>query len=104
MYELEKKIGKVFTSKFVGTGPSSYENNLPGHGPTNVEKHCSRTYKRTGQNKKWMMSHFVDVFLKWQPTGNTTHNLNVTMWSTRMILVSLCCQIKWYTSASGLCR
>jgi len=24
MYEL-KKIGKVFTSKFVGTGPSSYE-------------------------------------------------------------------------------
>jgi hypothetical protein len=25
MYEL-KKIGKVFTSKFVGTGPSSYEN------------------------------------------------------------------------------
>ena len=25
MYELEKKIGKVFTSKFVGTGHSSYE-------------------------------------------------------------------------------
>ena len=24
MYEL-KKIGRVFTSKFVGTGPSSYE-------------------------------------------------------------------------------
>ena len=24
MYELKKKIGKVFTSKFVGTGPSSY--------------------------------------------------------------------------------
>jgi len=25
MYELTKKIGKVLTSKFVGTGPSSYE-------------------------------------------------------------------------------
>jgi len=23
-YELKKKSGKVFTSKFVGTGPSSY--------------------------------------------------------------------------------
>ena len=39
MYEL-KKIGKVFTSKFVGTGPSSYEKkNLPGRGLTKVEKH-----------------------------------------------------------------
>jgi len=38
MYEL-KKIGKVFTSKFVGTGPSSYEkNNLPGRGLTKVDK------------------------------------------------------------------
>jgi len=38
MYEL-KKIGKVFTSKFVGTGPSSYEKkNLPGRGLTKVEK------------------------------------------------------------------
>ena len=26
MYELKKKIGKVFTSKSVGTGPSYYEN------------------------------------------------------------------------------
>ena len=25
MYELKKKFGKVFTSKFVGTGPFSYE-------------------------------------------------------------------------------
>jgi hypothetical protein len=25
MYELKKEIGKVFTSKFVGTGPSSYK-------------------------------------------------------------------------------
>ena len=39
MYEL-KKIGKVFTSKFVGTGPSYYKKNLPGRGLTKVEKHC----------------------------------------------------------------
>jgi len=39
MYEL-KKIGKVFTSKFVGTGLSSYKKkNLPGRGLTEIEKH-----------------------------------------------------------------
>jgi hypothetical protein len=37
-----KKIGKVFTSKFVGTGPSFYKKNLPGRSLTMVEKHCSR--------------------------------------------------------------
>jgi len=37
------KNGKVFTSKFVGTGPSSYEKkNLPGRGLTKVEKHRSK--------------------------------------------------------------
>ena len=28
MYEVKKKIGKLFTSKFVGTGPSSYKNRI----------------------------------------------------------------------------
>jgi hypothetical protein len=28
MYKIKKKIGKVFTSKFVGTGPSSYEKRI----------------------------------------------------------------------------
>jgi hypothetical protein len=28
MYELKKKFGKVFTSKFVGTGPLSYKNRI----------------------------------------------------------------------------
>ena len=38
-----KKNGKVFTSKFVGTGPSSYEKkNLPGRVLTKFEKHWSR--------------------------------------------------------------
>jgi len=33
-------MGKVFTSKSVGTGPSSCgKNNLPGRGLTKVEKH-----------------------------------------------------------------
>ena len=44
---LKKLIGKVFTSKFVGTGPSSSERkNLPGRGLTKVQKHCSREYFR----------------------------------------------------------
>ena len=40
MHEL-KKIGKVFTSKFVGTGPS-HKKNVPGRGLTKVEKHWFR--------------------------------------------------------------
>jgi hypothetical protein len=43
-----KKIGKVFTSKFVGTGPSSYKKkNLPGRGLTKVEKHCCKLMEWT---------------------------------------------------------
>ena len=42
MYKL-KKIGKVFTGKFVGTGPSSFKKrDLPGRGLTNVKKHWYR--------------------------------------------------------------
>jgi len=40
MYELKKNIEMVFTSKFIGTGPSSYvKRNLPGRGPTKYEKY-----------------------------------------------------------------
>jgi len=43
MYEL-KKNGKVFTSKAVGTGPSSFEiKNLPGRGLTKVENRCTKS-------------------------------------------------------------
>jgi len=42
MYEL-KKIGKLFTIKFVWTGPLFIKKNLPGRGITKVEKH---RYKR----------------------------------------------------------
>jgi len=39
---LKKNVGKVFTSKYFETGPSSYEKkNLPGRGLTKVEKHSS---------------------------------------------------------------
>jgi len=45
-----KKNGDIFTSKFVGTGPSSYKKkNLPGCCLTKVEKHCSRV-SRFGVN------------------------------------------------------
>ena len=38
-----KKIGKLFTSKFVGTGPSSYKKkNLPGRGLTKVDNRSFR--------------------------------------------------------------
>jgi len=41
-----KKIGTVFTSKFVGTGPYSYKKkNLPGCGLTKVEKYCCNVKK-----------------------------------------------------------
>ena len=51
MYEL-KKNGKVFTSEFVGTGPSSYKKrNLPGRGLTEVEKHCTVLDPITGNFK-----------------------------------------------------
>ena len=43
MCGLRTKNGKVFTSKSVGTGPSSCEKkNLPGRGLTEVEKQCCR--------------------------------------------------------------
>ena len=39
-----KKIGKVFTNKFAGTGPLfKKKKNLPGRGLTKVEKRCCST-------------------------------------------------------------
>jgi hypothetical protein len=45
MYELKKK-GKVFTSKFVGTGrgPRLIKKKLPGRGLTKVKKHWSMVW------------------------------------------------------------
>ena len=41
MYELKKKIGNVFTSKSVGTGPSSYEKRI-------YRAAVSQRYRNTG--------------------------------------------------------
>jgi len=49
MYELKKEIGKVLTSKSVGTGPSSYEKRL-----TKVEKHWTNTGYR-GENILYLL-------------------------------------------------
>jgi hypothetical protein len=54
MHEL-KKNGKVFTSKFVGTGPSSYKNkSLPGRDLTKVGKHCSKLTTRKIKGKHFL--------------------------------------------------
>jgi len=43
-----KKNGKIFTSKSVGTGPSSCgKRNLPGRGLAKFEKHCLSVYLLT---------------------------------------------------------
>ena len=61
MYEL-KKIGKVFTSKCVGTGPSSYDkNNLPGRGLTEVEKHCLTRLSYRARARVCMCACFLCV-------------------------------------------
>jgi len=65
MYELEK-FGKVFASKFVGTGPSSYKKkNLPGRGLTMVEKHCFSWPKHgaflTFKNKCILMYFNIEI-------------------------------------------
>jgi hypothetical protein len=45
MYELKKKIKKVFMSKFVWTGPIVlWKKDLPGRGLTKVEKHCFKLW------------------------------------------------------------
>jgi hypothetical protein len=62
MYEL-KKVGEVFTSKFVGTGPSSYEKkNLPGRALTKVEKHCFIVRYRTQQGSALISVELIPLW------------------------------------------
>jgi len=60
MYELTKKIGKVFTSEFVGSGPSSYEKEFTGPRLTKVEKHLSTHTGRQLDNGK-LVSSRLDI-------------------------------------------
>jgi hypothetical protein len=49
-----KKFGKLFTNKFVGTGPSPYKKKyLPGRGLTKVEKHWSILVLDRSRIGKW---------------------------------------------------
>jgi len=58
-----KKIGKVFTSKFAGTGPSSYKKkNLPDRGLTKVEKHWLRTFLISSAIRRFI-TLFIRAFL-----------------------------------------
>jgi len=61
------KIGKVFTSKFVGTGPLSYEKRI--YRPavyTKVEKHWFRDKKFVTKNAIYIsMSYLDEVLLKY---------------------------------------
>ena len=50
MYEL-KKNGKVFTSKFVGTGPSSYEKRI-------YRAAVSQRLGNSGVGRKYYVSYF----------------------------------------------
>jgi len=59
-----KKTGKLFTSKFVGTGPSSYKKkNLPGRGLTKVEKHWCKPFQACSAITAVGLSMFLYVDL-----------------------------------------
>jgi len=64
MYEL-KKIGKVFTSKVVGTGPSSYKNGIyraavsQGLRNTGLDDLCQASFLRVSE----MFIHFSTEYL-----------------------------------------
>ena len=57
MYKLKKKIGKVLTSKPVGTGPSSYE---------------KRIY-RAAVSQRFRNTALIHVFLAYTPVSSKSH-------------------------------
>ena len=63
MYEL-KKIGKVFTSKFVGTGPSSYKKRIYRAA---VSQRLRNTplggYRAKKKNRKPVMNNIITVVI-----------------------------------------
>ena len=74
-----KKIGKLFTSKFVGTGPSSYEKkNLPDRGLTKFQKHWSRAH--LNEDKDEPISLVIPVAFDLQKYGKSLlcHKCRVT--------------------------
>jgi len=66
MYEL-KKSGKVFTSKYVGTGPSSYEKRIYRAAVSQRLRNCSKTYLlalRDARSNRASLYFFSDFILK----------------------------------------
>jgi len=67
-----KKIERVFTSRFVGTGPSSYlkkKKNLPGRGLTKVEKHCTRGLDWTYRMSRLPFAQYAREFRTLRDAG-----------------------------------
>ena len=57
MYELKKNVGKVFTSKFVGTGSSSYKKRI-------YRAAASQRLKNTGLDRpRGPLSHLCNGYL-----------------------------------------
>jgi hypothetical protein len=79
-----QKIGKVFTSKFVGTGPSSYEKKLPSRGLTKVEKNWSRCIG-PGRARTQTLLNSILADSKQAPLTSSTEDIMVlgmgTIWN-----------------------
>jgi len=56
MYELKKKIGKLFTSKSVGTGPSSYGKRI-------YRVAVSQRLRNTQTARTPVLAHFIVHYL-----------------------------------------
>ena len=94
MYELKKNIGKVFTSKFVGTGPSPYEKRI-------YRAAVSQRLRNTGlynRNRVFTARHELGLqirysfFFKWLITSYTIrkvyHFLNITIFVQNILCSS----------------
>ena len=71
MYEL-KKTGKVFTSKFVGTGPSSYEKRI-------YRAAVSQRLRNTGfEQRIKKFSTFLPLFIYLSPFHILNSQINIS--------------------------
>ena len=99
-----KKLGKLFTSKYVGTGPSSYEKkNLPGRGLTKIEKRCASGYEmellfhlvpasKQSAVSVWHMPVAICTVQSWTADdGRKDHPKHVLASSSSICLTYACC-------------
>jgi len=64
-----KKVGKVFTSKFVGSGPSSYKKEFTGPRSHKVEKHWPKV-----QMLRFYVTHLFLSNCNCHRRGNQSQN------------------------------